>query len=55
MRSVSSLEVWARRRKSAQGLAQRSRIVLAAAEGLKNTEIAARLGVQRGRWSAKWR
>ncbi len=26
------------------GLAQRSRIVLAAAEGLNNTEIAARLG-----------
>jgi transposase len=36
------LEAWARRGKSAQGLAQRSRIVLAAAEGLKNTEIAAR-------------
>jgi hypothetical protein len=34
------LEAWARRRTSAQGLAQRSRIVLLAAEGLKNTEIA---------------
>ena len=37
----AQLEAWARRRTSAQGLAQRSRIVLAAAEGLKNTEIAA--------------
>src|SRR5438045_3537911 len=40
------LEAWARRRKSAQALAQRSRIVLAAAEGWKNTEIAERLGQQ---------
>ena len=39
------MESWARRGKSAQALAQRSRIVLAAAEGLKNTEIAQRLGV----------
>ncbi|MCE0763280.1 helix-turn-helix domain-containing protein [Pseudonocardia kujensis] len=29
------------------GLAARSKIVLAAAEGLSNTEIAARLGVSR--------
>jgi DNA-binding NarL/FixJ family response regulator len=36
---------WARRRTSAQALAQRSRIVLLAAEGLKNTEIAERLDV----------
>jgi transposase len=48
------LEAWARRRKSAQALAQRSRIVLLAAEGLKNTEIGARLGVTRG-MAAKWR
>jgi transposase len=48
------LEAWARRRKSAQALAQRSRIVLAAAEGLKNTEIAARLQITRG-MAAKWR
>ena len=48
------LEGWARRRKSAQALAQRSRIVLAAAEGLKNTEIAERLGIHRG-MAAKWR
>lgn len=43
----AQLEAWARRRTSAQGLADRSRIVLAAAEGLKNVEIAARLGVSR--------
>ena len=36
----SQLEAWTRRRTSAQALAQRSRIVLLAAEGLKNTEIA---------------
>jgi transposase len=48
------LEAWARRRKSAQALAQRSRIVLAAAEGLKNTEIAERLAITRG-MAAKWR
>jgi transposase len=39
----AQLEAWARRRSSAQALALRSRIVLAAAEGLNNTEIAARL------------
>ena len=39
------LESWSRRRSSAQALAERSRIVLAAADGLNNTEIAAQLGV----------
>jgi transposase len=39
------LESWARRGKSAQALAQRSRIVLAAAQGLKNTEISQRLSL----------
>lgn len=39
------LESWARRGKSAQALAQRSRIVLSAAEGLKNTEISQRLSI----------
>jgi transposase len=43
----AELEAWTRRRTSAQALAQRSRIVLLAAEGLKNTEIAERLGVSR--------
>jgi transposase len=41
------LESWSRRRTSAQALAQRSRIVLAAAEGLSNTQIAQQLGVHR--------
>jgi transposase len=50
----AQLESWARRRNSAQALAQRSRIVLLAAEGLKNTEIAARLGVHRP-MVTKWR
>jgi len=45
---------WTRRRTSAQALAQRARIVLLAAEGLKNTEIAAELGITRG-MAAKWR
>jgi transposase len=38
------LERWCRRRKTAAGLAMRSRIVLAAAEGLSNQEVAERLG-----------
>jgi len=50
----AQLEAWARRRTTAQALAQRSRIVLAAAEGLKNTEIAERLGVGRP-MVTKWR
>jgi transposase len=48
------LEAWTRRRTSAQALAQRSRIVLLAAEGLKNTEIAERAGVSRT-MAATWR
>ena len=39
------LEAWERRRSSAQALALRSRIVLAAADGPNNTEIACRLGI----------
>jgi transposase len=39
------LEAWSRRRTSAQALAERSRIVLAAADGLSTSEIARRLGV----------
>jgi transposase len=38
------LEGLSRRRRTAQGLARRAQIVLAAAEGLKNKQIAARLG-----------
>jgi transposase len=48
------LEAWARRRTSAQALALRSRIVLLAAEGLSNTEIARRLGISRPPVT-KWR
>ncbi len=43
----AQLQSWSRRRTSAAGLAARSKIVLAAAEGGSNTEIAARLGVDR--------
>ena len=39
------LEAWERRRTSAQALALRSRIVLAAAAGPNNTEIARALGI----------
>jgi len=48
------LEGWARRRKTAQALALRSRIVLACADGGTNTEVAAALGVSRGTVT-KWR
>src|SRR5215207_1477581 len=48
------LEAWTRRRTSAQALAQRSRIVLLAADGLKNTEIAERLGISRN-MAMTWR
>ena len=43
----AQLEAWTRRRTSAQALAMRARIVLLAAEGLKNTEIAERLEISR--------
>ena len=50
----AQLEGWSRRRKTAQALALRSRIVLAAAEGLSNLEIAEELGVSRPTVT-KWR
>jgi transposase len=40
-----ALQRWARRRRSAAGLAQRSRIVLACAEGQTNVAVAERVGV----------
>jgi transposase len=52
-----ALERWARRHTSAQALALRSRIVLLAADGLRNTEIAAELGIHRnaaGKWRARF-
>src|SRR5690348_3134198 len=48
------LQAWARRTTSANGLAMRSRIVLAAADGLSNTAIAAELGIVVGS-ARKWR
>jgi transposase len=49
-----TLENWAKRRKTAQGLALRARIVLACAGGHNNTAVAARLRVSRGT-VRKWR
>lgn len=43
----AQLEAWARRRTSAQALAQRSRVVLWAAEGLSNSGSPVGLGVKR--------
>jgi len=48
------LEAWARRRKTAQALALRSRIVLACAAGAANTQVADAVGVSRAT-VAKWR
>ena len=53
----AQLEAWTRRRTSAQALAMRSRIVLLAADGLRNTEIAAELGIHRnvaGKWRSRF-
>ena len=52
-----TLERWARRPKSAQALALRCRIVLAAAAGESNEEIAARLACNRntvGKWRGRF-
>jgi len=51
------LERWARRPKSAQALALRSKIVLACAEGTANKAVAGRLGVTPqmvGKWRARF-
>jgi transposase len=51
------LERWARRPKSAQALALRCRIVLAAAEGEQSRDIAARLGCNKstvGKWRGRF-
>src|SRR6516164_6558188 len=51
------LERWARRPKSAQALALRCRIVLAAADGVSSKEIASRLGCNSstvGKWRGRF-
>jgi transposase len=53
----AQLESWTRRRSSAQALAMRSRIVLLAAQGLNNTEIASELKIHRnvaGKWRSRF-
>jgi len=52
------LESWTRRRKTAQALALRARIVLACTEDLSNCEVARRLGVSYptvGKWRERFR
>jgi len=53
-----TLQGWATRRKTAQGLALRAQIVLASAEGRRNTAVAARLSISRVtviKWRARER
>jgi transposase len=53
----AQLESWTRRRRSAQALAMRSRIVLLAADGLNNSEIARELRIHRnvaGKWRSRF-
>ena len=52
-----SLERWARRPKTAQALAQRSKIILACAKGASNTDVANEIRVTRqtvGRWRVRF-
>lgn len=48
------LQVWARRRKTAQGLALRSRIILSCAEGCANKAVAMQLSIT-NQTVSKWR
>ncbi len=51
------LQRWARRRRTAQGLASRSRIILECAGGSSNKDVAARLGVSAatvGKWRRRF-
>jgi transposase len=53
----ATLERWARRPKSAQALAQRSRIVLACAAGMSNTAVAGEVGITKqtvGKWRSRF-
>ncbi len=52
-----TLQGWASRRKTAQGLAQRARIVLMCADGKTNVAVAAELGITRetaGKWRSRF-
>ncbi len=52
-----TLEWWARRRKTAQGLALRARIVLQCADGVSNSDVAKLLQMSRptvGKWRARF-
>ncbi|MDP9055243.1 MAG: helix-turn-helix domain-containing protein, partial [Acidobacteriota bacterium] len=54
---IAALRRWARRPKSSQALALRSRIVLECAEGKSNTEVAATLRITKqtvGKWRARF-
>lgn len=51
------LEEWTRRRKTAQGLARRARIVLMCASGASNTEVAESIGTSKqvvGKWRSRF-
>ena len=48
------LEAWSRKRKTAQALALRSRVVLRCASGLQNIDVAQELGVSK-QMVGKWR
>lgn len=53
----AALERWSRRPKSAQALAQRSRIILECAQGKSNTAVAQKLGITKqtvGKWRARF-
>src|SRR5918997_3935087 len=53
----AELEGWSRRRRTAQGLALRARIVLRAAAGVTNTAVADELGVAKhtvGKWRERF-
>jgi transposase len=52
-----TLQRWTRRRTTAQALAQRARIVLAAAEGASNTRVAEQVGLNKhtvGKWRQRF-
>ena len=52
-----TLEQWTRRRRTAQGLSQRARIVLRCAAGRSDTEVAGELHITRqtvGRWRRRF-